>query len=137
MNQKSFPQKHEDLMTVQRDLRHTFNYTPDMELYETAEFWTVMKNGDNRGDCEDFALTCRQRLIDMGWDRADLRPACCWTETGGYHAVLVAEIEGDAYVLDNRQYRVRPWEHLPYKWHKILDKSGEFWVEIEAGCAGE
>ena len=120
-----------DLVEVHRQIKDRFHYTPDLELYHTREFWTVM-GADYEGDCEDFALTCRQRLIAKGWDRHLLRPACCWTETGGYHAVMVAEIEADAYVLDNRQNRVLPWTDLPYIWDKILDPSGAFWVVIHS-----
>jgi predicted transglutaminase-like cysteine proteinase len=121
----------DDIARVHEDMKFLFKYTPDIELYGKPEFWAVM-NSDNMGDCEDFSLTCRQLLIDKGWERSMLRPACCWTETGGYHAVLVADIEGAAYVLDNRQKSVLPWEDLPYKWDKILSFIGNEWVKITA-----
>ena len=121
----------DDLVRVHHMVKDRFNYTPDMKLYNTREFWAVMK-ADYRGDCEDFALTCRKILLSKGWSRKDLRPACCWTETGGYHAVVVAEIEGDGYVMDNRQNRVLAWRDLPYTWDKILDRSGLFWVAINS-----
>jgi len=71
-------------------------------------------------------------LIKKDWNRKNLRLACCWTEAGGYHAVLVAYIAGAAYVLDNRQKKVMPWKGLPYKWDKILSINGNEWVKITA-----
>jgi len=123
--------KYEELEEVFNFVKTRFKYTPDIELYNRSEFWAVM--GDYyKGDCEDFALTCRKLLIVDGWSKSDLVPACCWTETGEYHAVLVAYIGDEAFVLENRQNRVVPWEDLPYRWDKILDRGGKFWVEIKA-----
>ncbi len=121
-----------DLLATQRRVKERFHYSSDMDLYGSSEFWTVMQDS-YRGDCEDFALTCGKLLMNKGWPPSERRPACVVTETGGHHAVLVAEICGNAYVLDNRQKQVKAWRDLPYRWEKILDKGGKFWVRIEEG----
>jgi predicted transglutaminase-like cysteine proteinase len=54
------------------------------------------------GDCEDYALTKKQRLIDAGWPGETLRFATVLTETDEYHAVLVVEHADGRLVLDNR-----------------------------------
>lgn len=122
--------KYEELEEVFNFVKSRFRYTPDIELYGRSEFWAVMGD-DFKGDCEDFLLTCRKILIDKGWPKSDVVPACCWVETGGYHAVLVAYIGQDAYVLDNRQRNVVAWQTIPYIWDKILDRSCDFWLKID------
>lgn len=78
-----------------------FPYTSDATRYGQADFWA---RADGVGeDCEDFALGKLKRLIDLGWPISALRLACCYVETGEYHAVLVVRSGSNDLVLDNRQ----------------------------------
>lgn len=71
-------------------------YQSDAHRYGQADFW---ERADGKGnDCEDYALGKLHRLLERGWPVEKLRLACCYVETGDYHAVL--EVEG--LVLDNR-----------------------------------
>ena len=58
-------EKWADLVASQSTVRTRFHYTSDMSLYGTPEFWTVIQDS-YRGDCEDFALTCRKLLMNKG-----------------------------------------------------------------------
>ena len=52
---------------VNLELRFAF----DRDQYGAPDFWTVAKSG--AGDCEDYALTKRRRLIEAGIDPRNLR----------------------------------------------------------------
>ncbi len=68
------------------------------------------------GDCEDYALAKRARLIAAGWPEGALRLALCRTEIGEAHLVLTIDTEAGTFVLDNRRSTVLLWTKLPYQW---------------------
>jgi len=83
------------------------------------------------GDCEDFALTKRKQLIDLGWSSASLRIAVALTSGGEGHAVLIAKTSVGDLVLDNRTGAIKDWRNTdlrflmvqsrenPKQWQKI------------------
>jgi predicted transglutaminase-like cysteine proteinase len=83
------------------------------------------------GDCEDFALTKRQRLIDLGWAPSQLLIAVVDDPGQGPQAVLIARTDQGDLVLDNLTDTVLPWqatgltflsrqsEKLPAMWVKL------------------
>ena len=79
---------------------NTLPYVGDAEKYKQADFWTEIT--ESGGDCEDYSITKLRRLIQCGWPVETLHLACCYVETGEYHAVLVVETPDGAYMLDNR-----------------------------------
>lgn len=102
------------------DLAHSqHEYVTDAQQYGKREHWTVGLTGD----CEDFALWCRDRLNQRGIT-ADL--VYCKTEAGGGHLVLHV----DGWILDNRHGWVMRQDDLPYAWIKIGKPDGT-WYMIE------
>lgn len=84
-----------------------------------------------RGDCEDFALTKRDRLIAAGISARSLRIAVATTPSGEGHAVLVVKTTRGDLVLDNRTDRIKDWRETDLRWVKI--QSGEnprMWYDI-------
>jgi predicted transglutaminase-like cysteine proteinase len=75
--------------------------------------------GRTTGDCKDFALTKRQRLIASGWPSSAVPVAIVRTAAGEQHLVLVARTDQGDFVLDNLTQSVVPWTHAPYTWEKI------------------
>lgn len=71
------------------------------------------------GDCEDYALTKRQRLLSAGWPSGALRLATARTKTGEGHTVLVVTTSAGDLVLDNRTNIVKPWFATQLRWIKI------------------
>lgn len=76
------------------------------------------------GDCEDFALTKRHRLIALGWSPKALRMAVARTRDGEGHAVLVVKTDRGDLVLDNRTNEIKDWR-----------QAGLYWVKIQSGDA--
>ncbi|QDF36206.1 transglutaminase-like cysteine peptidase [Bradyrhizobium symbiodeficiens] len=90
--------------------------------------WSVSPSA---GDCNDYAVTKRHRLIEMGWPRSALRLAVVLTNGGQGHLVLVARLADGDFVLDNLSASVRRWNAADYEW--ISMQSGgnpRFWVAI-------
>ena len=104
-----------------RRVNHEVNllpYTSDAEKYGRAEFWASIDEA-GAGDCEDSAIAKYRRLISMGWSENLLRFATATVETGEYHAVLLADVEGETWVLDNRHPYPMRYADLPYKWDRL------------------
>jgi len=129
-----------DLIRVYDELRDNFTYMRDMEQYGVEEYWTVMSDDDPVGDCEDFALTLRARLIADGFSPVNVRIATCYVPTSYTksddpekrlnHAVLIVEINnGQVYVVDNGDhYKFHEFEVI--NWDRMLDETGNYWVNM-------
>jgi len=103
------------------DLAHRgHRYVTDRELHGVAEHWDVALVGD----CDSFALWCRQELQQRGI-ASDL--ILCLTEAGAGH--LVCSVQG--HILDNRHKFVVRRDDLPYRWVSLGQPDGT-WREITA-----
>ncbi|MNL79260.1 hypothetical protein D3C87_2058250 [compost metagenome] len=71
------------------------------------------------GDCEDFALTKRDKLIALGWPARALRVAVAKTSWGEGHAVLVVKTDRGDLVLDNRTNVIKDWRSAGLHWTMI------------------
>ena len=104
----------EALDEVNLAVNRAIRYRSDDKVFGRAEFWTVVADGD-AGDCEDFALTKLQRLLDRGFPREAMRLAIVHRPRDGIrHAVLTVETDRGTYVLDSSYNRVVAWSDLPY-----------------------
>ena len=102
------------------------SYKTDLQQYGKPEHWCLPTAF---GDCEDYALLKRQRLLEAGFDRKDLHLACCWDETGAYHCVLLCRTDNGWFVLDNRHNWPMTPKSLPYQWDKALnEETGKWYV---------
>jgi predicted transglutaminase-like cysteine proteinase len=68
----------------------------------------------SQGDCEDYALTKRSRLIAKGWSPRDLMLAIAMAPAYGPHVVLVARTASGDVLLDNLTSEIRPWYKANY-----------------------
>ena len=86
------------------------------------------------GDCDSYSVAKLRRLYAEGLSIESLRLACCYVETGEYHAVLIVDLPEGAYMLDNRQPFPVPIKDvvslLGYKPDRIQKVGGQReWVE--------
>lgn len=83
------------------------------------------------GDCEDYVLTKRKRLIELGWSPNALRIAVTYTAENTGHAVLVVSTTKGDLVLDNRHNAVLDWRDTDLRWVKIQSPDNPLkWNEI-------
>ncbi|MBY5352817.1 transglutaminase-like cysteine peptidase [Rhizobium leguminosarum] len=91
----------------------------------------VWKVNVRSGDCEDFALTKRSRLIAMGWSSRALRIATAYTPSGEGHAVLVVRTDKGDLVLDNRKSSIKNWRDTDLRWDKIQSGTDPYvWYQL-------
>jgi len=94
-----------------------------------ADVWSVDVAA---GDCEDYALTKRKRLLELGWPSRALRMAVATTPSGEGHAVLVVRTSKGDLVLDNRTSQVKDWSKTDLFWLKMQSSNPEVWVSMQS-----
>ena len=82
------------------------------------------------GDCEDYALEKRRRLIEAGVSAEALSMAVVVTRRGERHAVLVVAFESGDVVLDNLTPWPTPWADLGYTWIERQVGSSNAWTTV-------
>jgi predicted transglutaminase-like cysteine proteinase len=106
------PQRLAELDIVNRTTNREIEPATDLEIYGQTEYWTIPVS---KGDCEDYALLKRQRLMARGWPASALLITVVRDEKGEGHAVLTARtVQGD-FILDNKVDDVKVWTRTPYE----------------------
>lgn len=107
-------------------------YRADVEQFGRIEWWERATAG---GDCDDYMVMKFRRLLELGWPVTALRFAMCHTETGEAHGVLLADLNGQTWVLDNRQPRPERFQNLValgYRFDRIQVAGTQQWRLYEA-----
>ena len=106
------PQRLTELDAVNRTVNREIEPATDLEIYGQTEYWTIPTT---KGDCEDFALLKRKRLMARGWPASALLMTVVRDEKGEGHAVLTARtVQGD-FILDNKTDEVKVWYRSHYE----------------------
>jgi predicted transglutaminase-like cysteine proteinase len=100
----------------------------DKDHWGVDDRWDFAEDGI--GDCEDFQLVKRRRLIAAGLPRRALRMTVVVDETGSGHAVLSVMTDRGAYILDNRHPLVLPWTGTGYHFVKREGSTDATWVAL-------
>jgi predicted transglutaminase-like cysteine proteinase len=127
------PQALSELDEINRGVNHEIEPATDMEVYGVAEYWTLPTT---RGDCEDYALLKRHRLIARGWPSGVLLMTVVRDEKNEGHAVLTARTTQGDFILDNKVDVVRLWNQTPY--HYVMRQSymdPKVWVSLDPNDA--
>ena len=103
---------------------------------ELGDDWTP---AETEGDCDSYATAKQWRLVHAyGFPETATRLATCFVEPSAaaekrnrYHCVLLVDLDGKTYVLDNRYPLPMEWDFVPYEWHKIWshDLNGWEWAQ--------
>ncbi len=123
------PQRLAELDTINRAVNREIAPATDLEVYGQAEYWTLPVH---RGDCEDYALLKRKRLIARGWPESALLMTVVRDEKGEGHAVLTARtLQGD-FILDNKVDEVKVWHRTRYDY--VMRQSylnAQIWMSLD------
>jgi len=99
-------------------------YKSDPERFGMLEWWADID--ESGGDCDDYAIAKYHRLRSMGMPAGQMRFATCFVERSAaaekkdrYHCVLLVDMNGQTYVLDNRHSLPLEYDMLPYEFHKL------------------
>jgi predicted transglutaminase-like cysteine proteinase len=95
--------------------------------YTSSSGWRI---APSQGDCNDYAVTKRHRLIEAGLPSRSLVLAVVKTAGGEGHLVLVVKTTGGDFVLDNLDAGIRPWFETHYEWvSRQSSANPRFWVQ--------
>ncbi|MGJ4892936.1 transglutaminase-like cysteine peptidase [Bradyrhizobium sp. HKCCYLS3077] len=117
------------LARINRDVNVAI--APTNKSYDTnlSDGWRLAPSS---GDCNDYAVTKRHELVQIGIPARALRLSVVRTSSGVGHLVLVvATTKGDL-VMDNLTETIRNWESTNYDWIKIQSaRDARFWSEVK------
>lgn len=118
---------------VNEQVNHAITPVTDQELWGIQEFWSYP---EHFGDCEDFVLEKRRRLIEAGIPASHLLITVVRQANGDGHAVLTIHTDRGDLVLDNLSGRILPWSATDYAFLKRQSAShaGQ-WNDINDGRA--
>jgi predicted transglutaminase-like cysteine proteinase len=105
----------------------------DFDIYGKDEVWAYPHGA---GDCEDYVLEKRRRLMQKGMSPANLLITVVRKPDGEGHAVLTVRTSKGDFILDNLTDSVRQWDETGYRFLKrqASDHTGH-WVTIREGQA--
>ncbi len=122
------------IIAVNNDVNTSVTPRTDMEIWGREEVWSYPVNGE--GDCEDYVLEKRRRLMQAGVPAGNLLITVVRQPNGEGHAVLTVHTGMGDFILDNLEGKVLPWSETPYTYLKrqSVQHSG-VWVSISDGRA--
>ena len=116
------------LVAVNGEINRLISPATDLEHHGVEELWTLPTS---RGDCEDYVLLKRQRLIEAGWPAGALLITVVFDEDGEGHAVLAARTDRGDLILDNKKDAIRLWHETAYRYVKRQSEADpKRWVSI-------
>jgi len=116
------------LETINTRVNSTIVPITDMEHWGVVERWDLAEDG--KGDCEDFALLKRKRLIEAGLPRRALLMTVVIDEEQAGHAVLMVRTDAGDLILDNKTNQIKPWGDTPYVYVKRESQVAQGWVML-------
>lgn len=115
------------LQSVNLAVNRAIKATSDKTAFGRREFWTSKARS---GDCEDFALAKRAKLLRKGFNSSQLLLTMGYAG-GEAHTVLVVRTRDGDYVLDNLNNEVKPVQSAQMRFRKIQSPDhGGHWLKI-------
>lgn len=117
------------LASVNLAVNTEVRFMSDPDYWGMEEYWSYPEKG--YGDCEDYALEKRCRLIAEGLPSAALTIAIVHhVEEFFPHAILLVETGAGTFALDNLHPEPMCWSDLPYRWERRERPDGQ-WTRFE------
>ncbi|KJS17504.1 MAG: hypothetical protein VR78_05965 [Hoeflea sp. BRH_c9] len=121
------PARMDVLQGVNKAVNRAIKPTSDKAAFGREEFWTADARA---GDCEDFALAKRAKLLRKGFEPSQLL-LTMGHNSAEPHAVLVVRTQDGDYVLDNLDDDVRPVQSARMSFLKIQSpEHGGLWLRV-------
>ena len=118
-----------ELERINRAVNEAIEPMTDLDHYGETELWTYPSDG--KGDCEDYVLEKRARLIELGWPSSVLLITVVRDHQGDGHAVLTVITDKGDLVLDNQEAAILSWKETGYRFVKRQSQtSPTAWVSL-------
>ncbi len=106
--------------TINTQVNRAIRPVADYITAGTSERWSRPGRGEYLvGDCEDYAIEKRMRLIEGGFSPTKLFFSAAYIKGYGMHIVLIARLQSGDVVLDNLSPHIMPWSKVRYSWLRI------------------
>ncbi|MGL4240036.1 MAG: transglutaminase-like cysteine peptidase [Beijerinckiaceae bacterium] len=117
------------LLEVNARVNRAVEAVTDMDQWGVPERWSYPTTG--KGDCEDYVLEKRRRLVEAGWPRQALLVTVVRDRKGDGHAVLIVKTDRGDFVLDNQEAKVKLWTETGYRFVKRQsEQNPNRWVSL-------
>lgn len=120
-----------EIVAINDDVNTSVVPVTDMEMWGREELWSYPTA---MGDCEDYALEKRRRLMALGLSAGDVLMTVVRQPNGDGHAVLTVRTSRGDFVLDNLEARVLIWSDTNYTFLKRQsERHSGTWLSIDNG----
>jgi predicted transglutaminase-like cysteine proteinase len=106
----------QELVTINRQVNQEIKPMSDQAQYGVIEKWTYPTSG--KGDCEDYVLLKKRKLVELGWPMSGLLITVVRDENNEGHAVLTVRTDSGDLVLDNKTVNILAWQQTKYTYIK-------------------
>jgi predicted transglutaminase-like cysteine proteinase len=121
------------IVRVNRDVNYAIKAKTDKAHWGVEDRWDFAEDG--YGDCEDYQLIKRRRLVEVGLPRRALRMTVVIDEEGLGHAVMMVRTDRGDLILDNKRDAVLPWHRTGYTYIKREGDTGSAWASLGGAVA--
>ena len=123
-----------DILAINAKINREVEPVTDMDHWGVAEKWSYPTDG--KGDCEDYALEKRKRLMAIGFPRQALLITVVKDHRGDGHAVLMLRTDRGDLILDNTETKVKLWNETGYRFVKRqAQENPNRWVSLGEASA--
>lgn len=100
----------------------------DKDHWGVEDIWDFAEDG--YGDCEDYQLVKRRKLVEAGFPHRALRMTVVIDEEGAGHAVMMVRTTRGDFILDNKRNAILPWHKTGYVYIKREGDEGSTWASL-------
>jgi predicted transglutaminase-like cysteine proteinase len=117
------------IVKINADVNKEIQAITDQEHWGSPEVWSYPTDG--KGDCEDYVLEKRRRLVEAGFPLNALLITVVRDLKWDGHAVLTVKTDRGDFILDNQESRIKGWTETGYKFVKRQsEKHPNTWVSL-------
>jgi predicted transglutaminase-like cysteine proteinase len=121
------------LQRINRQVNREIKAKTDKDHWGVEDVWDFAEDG--YGDCEDYQLVKRKRLVEAGFPRRALRMTVVIDEEGAGHAVMMVRTTHGDFILDNKRNAILPWHQTGYIYVKREGAEGPAWASLGGAFA--
>jgi predicted transglutaminase-like cysteine proteinase len=122
------PETWKTILRVNRQVNGSIKAKTDLAHWGEEDRWDFAEDG--YGDCEDYQLVKRRRLVEAGFPRRALRMTVVIDDIGEGHAVMMVRTDRGDFILDNKRNAVLPWNQTGYTYVKREGDAGTAWASL-------
>ena len=116
------------LTDVNKSVNRSITSVTDLDHWGVLDRWDYATDG--LGDCEDYQLLKRKKLVEAGLPRRALLMTVVLDENNEGHAVLMVRTDRGDYILDNKRDGIFTWQSTGYTYIKRESQIDTSWVAL-------